>query len=236
MDMFQLQFPGTSYKTVIQTIDSEGKELFKNYLSTTSVIDTAISNDNKYLAMAEANFSGILIQSTIKIISIDEAQTNSADSIKYTNIADANDLIIDIEYNNKNDLICMYDTHIDLFNKDGNKELVDLNNNVTLYADINTVSNLIQIIKDEQGKAKLQIIDSNNTESKKDYQIGSTPRQLYIYGNMIAVNLGTEVEFINNNGWLVKRYKSNQEVQQIAVSEQIAGIVSNNKVKIISLS
>lgn len=235
MDMFQLQFPGTSYKTVIQTIDSEGKELFKNYLSTTSVIDTAISNDNKYLAMAEANFSGILIQSTIKIISIDEAQTNSADSIKYTNIADANDLIIDIEYNNKNDLICMYDTHIDLFNKDGNKELVDLNNNVTLYADINTVSNLIQIIKDEKGKAKLQIIDSNNTESKKDYQIGSTPRQLYIYGNMIAVNLGTEVEFINNNGWLVKRYKSNQEVQQIVVSEQIAGIVSNNKVKIISL-
>ena len=235
MDMFQLQFPGTSYKTVIQTIDSEGKELFKNYLSTTSVIDTAISNDNKYLAMAEANFSGILIQSTIKIISIDEAQTNSADSIKYTNIADANDLIIDIEYNNKNDLICMYDTHIDLFNKDGNKELVDLNNNVTLYADINTVSNLIQIIKDEQGKAKLQIIDSNNTESKKDYQIGSTPRQLYIYGNMIAVNLETEVEFINNNGWLVKRYKSNQEVQQIVVSEQIAGIVSNNKVKIISL-
>ena len=235
MDMFQLQFPGTSYKTVIQTIDSEGKELFKNYLSTTSVIDTAISNDNKYLAMAEANFSGILIQSTIKIISIDEAQTNSADSIKYTNIADANDLIIDIEYNNKNDLICMYDTHIDLFNKDGNKELVDLNNNVTLYADINTVSNLIQIIKDEQGKAKLQIIDSNNTESKKDYQIGSTPRQLYIYGNMIAVNLGTEVEFINNNGWLVKRYKSNQEVQQIVVSEQIAGIVSNNKGKIISL-
>ena len=53
MDMFQLQFPGTSYKTVIQTIDSEGKELFKNYLSTTSVIDTAISNDNKYLAMAK---------------------------------------------------------------------------------------------------------------------------------------------------------------------------------------
>ena len=52
---------------------------------------------------------------------------------------------------------------------------------------------------------------------------------------MIAVNLGTEVEFINNNGWLVKRYKSNQEVQQIVVSEQIAGIVSNNKVKIISL-
>ena len=61
---------GTSYKTVVQLFNSNGDELFKQYLGTTNAIDTDISNDNKYLAIAEANFSGIVVQSNIKIISI----------------------------------------------------------------------------------------------------------------------------------------------------------------------
>ena len=56
---------GTSYKSIIEIYDNNGKELFKRGLSTTTVIDTDISADNKYLAIAETNFSGVLIQSTI---------------------------------------------------------------------------------------------------------------------------------------------------------------------------
>lgn len=235
MDLFLLLYLGTSYKSVVQTIDSEGNELFKKYLSTTNVIDTSISNDNKYLAMAEANFSGILIQSTVEIISVEEAQINSSESIKYTHIAEADDLIIDIEYNNKDELICMYDKHIDSLDRDQNTELVNFNNEEVLFADINFSSNLVKIVKKPEG-AEVQIIDSRNIQSIKTYKIEDTPRQLYTYGNIIAVNLGINVLFINDNGWLVKKYQSNQkEVQNIVISEEIAGIISKNKVKIISL-
>ena len=105
---------GTSYKTVVQMVDTKGNDLFKTYLSSTNVVDTDISNDNKYLSIAEANFSGIVVQSSIKTISVEEAKKSSDNSIKNTYLAKANDLIINIKYNNKNELICMYDKHIDI--------------------------------------------------------------------------------------------------------------------------
>ena len=65
---------GSSYKTVISTYSPQGKELFKTYLSSTIAIDTTISNDNKYLAIAEINTSGTTIQTNIKIISLEKAR------------------------------------------------------------------------------------------------------------------------------------------------------------------
>ncbi len=65
---------GGSYKAIIATYSPAGKELFKTYLSSTIAIDTSISNDNKYLSVAEINTSGTLIQSNVKIISIEKAR------------------------------------------------------------------------------------------------------------------------------------------------------------------
>ena len=231
---------GTSYKTVVQTFSSNGDELFKNYLGTTNVIDTDISNDNKYLAIAEANFSGIVVQSNIKIISIEDAKSNSAESIKYTHIAKANDLIINIKYNNKDNLICMYDEHIDMLKDGQNSELINLINEDVLIADINLTSKIVKIIKVADGflnKAiEMQIVNSSNINDIKKYTVESTPKKLYTQGNMIAINLGTSVMFIDDNGWLVKKYESQkEEIQNIVMCEGIAGIISKNKIYIISL-
>lgn len=231
---------GTSYKTVVQTFDSKGKELFKDYLSRTNVIDTDISNDNKYLAIAEANFSGIVAQSNIKIISIEDAKNNSDESIKYTHLAKANDLIINIEYNSKNDLVCMYDEHIDVLKGEENIELLNLKNEEILFADINIEPNIVKIVKKSDNlinsNVEMQIINSNNIDDVNIYKIDNTPREIYTQDNMVAVNLGTSAMFINSNGWLVKKYESNKkEIQDIVVSNEIAGLISKDKIYIISL-
>lgn len=51
----------------------------------------------------------------------------------------------------------------------------------------------------------------------------------------IALNLGSQIDFINTNGWLVKRYISQKEVNDIVVSEKIAGIIYKEKIEITSL-
>lgn len=231
---------GTSYKTVVQTFDSKGNELFKKYLSTINVIDTDISNDNKYLAIAEADFSGIITQSSVEVISIEDAKTNSTDSVKYTHIAKANDLIINIKYNSRNDLVCMYDGHIDLLKNNENSELVNLTNDEVLFADINLSSKVARIVKRSEGflntYTELQIIN-NNIEDTKTYKIDNTPKRVYAHGNMIAINLGTSIMFIDDNAWLVKKYESNnrQEIQNVIMCDEIAGIISKDKIYIISL-
>ena len=229
---------GSSYKNVVYVFDAEGNELFKNYLSTTSVIDTDLSNDNQYLAIAEANFSGIVVQSTIKTISIEEAQKNSSESIKYSYVAAANDLIINIKYNNKNELICMYDEHIDILNGDQNAELISLREEEALFADVNLTSKAIKIIKKSDGpfsaNSELQITD---IDSKKvsSYTLENIPKKVYVQGEIIAVDLGTSVVFINDRGWLVKKYQSSQEIQEIVFCNNVAGIVAKNTIKILPL-
>jgi len=231
---------GTSYKTIVQTFSSDGEDLFKNYLGTTNVIDTDISNDNKFLAIAEVNFSGIVVQSNIKIISIEEARENSSESIKYTHVAKANDLIINIKYNNKDDLVCMYDEHIDILTNGENKEIINLTNEDVLFADVNLTSKIVKIIKTSNGflntVIEMQTIDSNNTENINRYTIESTPKKVYAQGDIIAINLGTSAIFIQDNGWLVKKYESKkEEIQNIIMCDKIAGVVSKNKIYIISL-
>lgn len=231
---------GTSYKTVVQTFNSDGDELFKNYLGTTNVIDTDISNDNKYLAIAEANFSGVVIQSNIKIISIEDAINNSSESIKYTHLANTNDLIINIKYNNKDNLVCMYDGHIDMYKDGQNTELINLSNENVLFADINLNSKMVKIIQKSEGflntTIEMQLINSSNTNDIQNYIIENTPKKIYAQGNMVAVNLGTSVMFINDNGWLVKKYESKkEEIQNIVMCDGIAGVISKNKIYVISL-
>lgn len=229
---------GTSYKSVVQVFDSKGNSLFKKYLSSTNVIDTDISNDNKYLAIAEANFSGIVVQSNIKVISIQDAQTNSTESIKHTYIANPDNLIINIKYNNKNELMCMYDTHIDLLKEGNSEELINFKDENLLFADINLSNKFMKIVQKNEGilnsTIELQIVNSNN-QNVNTYKVESTPKKVYVEDDMIALNLGTNILFINDNGWLVKEYKSKEEVQKIVLSNDIAGIICKDKIKIISL-
>ena len=55
------------------------------------------------------------------------------------------------------------------------------------------------------------------------------------YANKIALNLGSSVEYINTNGWIVKKYISEKEVKDIVLSENIVGIVYKDKVEISNL-
>lgn len=229
---------GTSHKAVIKVLDQNGNELFTYYLSTTSVIDTDISGDNKYLAIAEANFSGIVPQSGIKIISIEEAKSNSSEAIKYTYLSNANDLIINIKYQNKNELVCMYNEHIDVFKEGKNTELINLKDDDVLFADVNLSSKIVKVTKKSTGlfsaEAEMQIINTNNKDINI-YAVENVPKSILVRDNMIAINLGTKALFINSNGWLVKKYQSSQEIQKILLCNEVAGIISKNKIEIISL-
>lgn len=229
---------GTSYKTIVEMYNESGTELFKTFLSTSSVIDTAISNDNKYLAIAEANFSGTAVQSNIKIISINEALKEPAKSILYEYKAPLNDLIVNVCYNNKNSLLCMYDSYISRIENKENYEVTALSSEETLFTDINLSSTVIKVIKKSSGvfqtDAELKIINPE-TNKEINYEIEDIPKTLTVYGGNICLNLGSTALFISDNGWLIKEYNANQEIQKIVLGENLAGIIYNNKIEIICL-
>lgn len=229
---------GTSYKSIIEIYDNNGKELFKRGLSTTTVIDTDISADNKYLAIAETNFSGVVIQSTIEIVSMENAAKKPDDAIVYKYDADSDNLVTNIEYQ-KDNLVCMYDKYIDIIKNKNVTKVFDYTSEDVLFAGINLNSKIIKVLRKSKGflgkEFQMKIIDTNNPSNEIVYEIEQNPKGIYVSDNIICINLGTEVLFVNSTGWLMKRYKSSQEVQNIVFNSNIAGIISKNRIELISL-
>ena len=227
----------TINKTVIITYSPEGKELFSTYLATTHGVDMEISEDNKYLAIAEINSSGTLIQSSIKIIGIEEVQGNADNAIVYAYSADSDELITSIKYQNKDTLLCMYDTGIKKISGNKSENYREFQDD-TLFADVNLERHIVEVTKKSTGlfsaQGEVKIINTD-TQGETVYVLENIPNSLKTYGDVIAINVGTEVHFIHTNGWLIKKYSSSQEIKDIVLSKNIAGIIYKDRIEIVSL-
>lgn len=228
----------TSYKTVVNMYSPEGKEMFKTYLSSTRTADVTISNDNKYLAIAEVDTSGTMIQSNIKVISIDKASYDPTNSLVNTYQGELDKLVTNIEYQDKNKLICMYTDCIHVIENGEDTTLIKDENKKMIFQSIELTNHAIKIEEKSSGLFTADsLVNIVNTENKtsKEYMVNSITKEIYTYGNVIALNLGTEIEFINTDGWLVKRYIANQEITNVVVCNNIAGILYRDKIEIINL-
>lgn len=234
----------TTYKTVINTYNSKGKELFKVFLANTRVTDMSISSDSKYLALAEVDTTGTLIQSNVKVYSIEDAQKDTVNAMKKVYSATKDKLITNIEYQNK--LVCMYNDSIDICSNTDknteestdNKELINTNDKKMIFMSIN-LENCVISIEEKTTNAfnsvsYLSIINSV-TEKETNITIDEIPKQVYTCGNKIILNLGTELEVYNTDAKKIKRYISSQEINNIVASNNIIGIVYKDKIEVIDI-
>ena len=229
----------TVYKTVVELFDSQGTSLFKTIISSTRVVSTSISDDNKYLAIAQVDTSGTMIQSNIKVMSIDDAKNNTDNTLNKEYKGENNDLITNIKYQEKNKLLCMYTDKITEIKTDETVETIqEFKDKKISFASIELSNASITIEEKSSGlftaDSVVNIINSDN-KSTSLYTAELVTKEIYTTGNIIALNLGAEVEFINTSGWLVKRYTAEQEITSIVISNSIAGIVYRDKIEIINL-
>ena len=227
-----------SYKSGVQVFDPEGNSLFISFLSSTIAVDVSISNDNKYLAIAEVDTSGTIIQSNIRIISIETARTDPSNSVENNYKSEQNKLIVNIDYQDKDRIVCMYTDTINII-ENGQEAVIFDNKDKKITAQSIDLENYFTTVQEESSGifTANSVVNIINVESKntQNYTVETSVKEIYTKGNMIALNLGTEVEFINTGGWLVKRYIANQEVSNVTISNNIAGIIYRDKVEIINL-
>lgn len=230
---------GTSNKTVIKMYNPEGKEMFTIFLAFTRAVDVSVSNDNKYLAIAEVDTSGTMIQSSIRIMSIDKAEKGQTeDSLEKTYTSETGKLITNVKYQDRGKLVCMYTDSITEIEDEQENTLVDSSDKKITFQSIDLENNMCYIEEKSSGlftaDSIVNIVNTDNKETKQ-YIVNYVAKEIYTNGSIIALNLGTEIEFINTGGWLVKRYIANQEITSIVVSESIAGIIYRDKIEIINL-
>ena len=210
----------TSYKSIVDVFDGSGKEIFKTNLMS-RVVDISISQDNKYLAIAEVDLSGIIIKSRIQIISIELAKTDSEKAIQYKYEATNNKLIMNIEYQEQNN------KEIESFkNKKISFMTVQLNNRITLLEEKST--------GEYTADTKVRIIDPV-TLKEKEYTINGVAKAITTSENRIAINLGSELHIISKNGILLQKYISKTEINDVVMTDGVVGVVYRDKIQIIDL-
>lgn len=229
----------TLYKTIVSMYDNKGEEQFKTFLKSTRAVSTSISEDNKYLAIAKIDTSGTMIQSSVEVMPIEDVKNNPDNSVKKIYDGESNDLIINIKYQEKDKLLCMYTDKITVIKTDGTVEkLQEYGNKKVSFASIELSNTSITVEEKSSGiftaDSIVNIINSDN-KSKSMYTAEAVTKEIYTSNNIIALNLGSQVEFINTSGWLVKRYIAEQEITSIVLSNSVAGIIYRDKIEIINL-
>ena len=232
---------GTTYKSIIQTFDSQGNEMFKTYLSNSIAMDSDISSDNKYMSFAEISTNGTTVQSRIKTVSIQKAKEKEASSDPIiSNIASPTDSVaLSIKYQDSNRLVCMYDDSIHILQNGADEELLKLKEDgqKVVFGDIKLNNFVVRILEKSVLLSTQSTVEFVNVGSKKTniYTIDSVVKDIYVNNNYIALNLGSEVYFVGTNGWLNKKYTSSQEVRKVVINNECAGIVYRDKIEIINL-
>lgn len=231
----------TINKTVVAMYDNQGEHIFDVVLSSTRVVATSISDDNKYLAIAEVDTSGTAVKSNIKTVSIEDEKNKKESENPIKNVYSGNDnnLAINIKYQEKDKLLCMDSEKIFLIKTDGTIEnLQEYKDKKVSFASIDLDNSSITVEEKSSGiftaDSIVNIINSNN-KSTALYKAEAVTKEIYTSNNIIALNLGSEVEFINTNGWLIKRYIAEQEITNIVLADSVAGIIYRDKIEIINL-
>ena len=228
----------TIYKSVIVFYDLSGNELFRRYISSNYAICTDISKDNKYLAIGEVDYSGTIIKSYVTIISVEKAETDPDNSIVYTYESNNGEIITNINYQDKDNAVCMFNTYIQKVTSVDNTRLFDFTTD-DLYVDIDLDSGVAVIDKQSSGLFSYEYevkVKSINSKAESLYILNSDlPKSVIVSGELMAFNLGNEVRIVSQFGWLQKKYTSSKQIKNVVLGNSIAGIVYKNKIEIIEL-
>ena len=144
-------------------------------------------------------------------------------------------MVVNIEYN-KNILVCQYDNSVYIFKDGSSEKIIDINNKI-VFLDINLNGYISYIEETSSGiltsDYELKIL---NVDNKKEniYLLDSMPKSLYCSNNIIGINKGNEIEFVNHSGWLLKKFTSRQSFKGVILGDSVVGIVYKDRIEIIN--
>ena len=108
---------------------------------------------------------------------------------------------------------------------------------LTAYVDVNLKNGFMRVDKEKSSvfKSDYRLKINNTKGSEKIYIIEGSIKEISSKDKMIALNLGEQAIFVKDNGWLSKRYDSNQEIKKVLVTQKIGVIIYKNKISVITL-
>ena len=226
---------GTTYESIVMLYNPKGELLFTSYLSM-YVMEADISENNKYLAIAEIDNSGISPTTKIEMISIELASSKSENATVNQYVATTNEMLTGMKFQGKGNLLCSFDSYIIKMTENSCDRVYEIMN-LTAYVDVKLSDSFIRVDKEQSSvfKSDYRLKIDNTNGKERAYIIEGSLKSVVAKDKIIALNLGKEILFVNNKARLVKKYISTQEIGNVIISDKIAAILYKDKISIINL-
>lgn len=224
------------YKSLIKVYSNTGEELFTSYLASTYAIDAVISNDNKTLAIAELDANGVGVVSAIKLINI---QTVSNEEVKRFDLGN-DELVCNIEFDQSNNLIIMTDAGVKALKNGSISEIINFKEESITECVIGNSNKIVAVKAVEEGlfsvKCFICIYDVNSKDVKS-YELAETPNSVTTCNDVVAVDTGSKIIFLNGNGSFLKKCEYNGQLKDMVLFDNgnMAALVFRNAAELIKV-
>ena len=145
---------------------------------------------------------------------------------------------MNIEYQEQNKLVCIYNDGIECLQENKSTELAKFENRQLAFTTIELNNSIVFVEEVSTGEytadTKVKIINSE-TSKETEYVTKNVAKSILTSNNKIAINFGTELHIIDKNGFLVKKYISDSEINNIVMTDALVGIVYKDKIQIINI-
>ena len=134
--------------------------------------------------------------------------------------------------------MCLCDNKIYTLKNGGMNQVAEFKDDNTSFIGVDLSKSYFKVRETTYGlnnqNSDIEIYNTSKNKMVK-YNVQGIAKKVYAKSGVIAVNLGTEAYFIGENGWLIKKYTSSQEIKDIVISNNIAGIIYKNKITFVNL-
>jgi len=204
-------FSQSGYKSGVKVFLPNGDELFTNSLANSYANKTIVTQDNKYLYIAETYIDGIKLYSQIRRIDISDVKVNQEDeklnSISFIKLAD-NEVVLDFSTNNEILYILTNESLYQYEIEEGLKKIKYIDNNVS-FVTINS------------GRFPIIIGQDLNLRIMKDemvlVKLDAMPQSIKTLNNRIVLCYGDKILSYDMNGRKVAKYSFTNQLKDFNI-------------------
>ncbi|MGE5473245.1 MAG: DUF5711 family protein [Ignavibacteriales bacterium] len=202
-------YKGSQSKLVVEVYDVRGAKRMSRYYSSNYAVDLQVSPDNKYTAIGEMDIGGLKVSAGVGIIPIGTEL--------YSSFFEEGSVFANLSYIGK-ELILVLDDKILNVKPDGSKTTVnELPKGQVTSVDTGGGKNIVIIEKTNKFLNSANSLKIFNTRGKQigTYEVPGMALNIDSYRDIIAVNSGDKVIFLNSSGGEISRFKPKKDVQEV---------------------
>jgi len=224
-------YKGSNTKLVVEVFDVRGAKRMSRYYSSNYAVDLQISPDNKYVAIGEMDVNGLKVSAGVGIIPIGTEQ--------YSSFFEEGSVFANLNYIGKN-LILVLDDKVLNVKSDGSKILIkELPKGQVTSVDTGSGKYVILIEKTNKFLSAANSLKILNTSGKQigSYEISGMAVNIDSYRDIVVVNSGDKVIFLNSSGGEISRFNPKKEVREVELfyDGNHAAVMYSDRIDIINV-